>query len=754
MSRRPWIWLAVAGLVVTTGTAAVGYTGREPDVATRRPVAQIRQDPGEAMLAQRIAGDSVVDAHSYERARDRLRQLATRYAGRAEISGVAWRSEGPTTIGGRLEDIASDGSGTLWVAAAGGGVWRSRDGGKTFQRSWPDSLTQAVGALTRGPDGVLWAGTGETGPGGGSTTFAGTGLYKSADGGKTWSRSGLADSRRIAEILVDPGNANRLYVAVSGDLFKPGGTRGVYRSEDAGRTWSRVLAGATPTTGAADIAIDPKNPRNLYATLWDHQRRPDLRQYAGIGSRAYKSTDGGGTWRELAGGLPAPTADTGRLAIALAPSDPSRLYLMRIHRLGNFDGLWTSADAGASWTRLPDNPVLSSSQSSYGWWFGRMWVSPADPKDLWAAGVPLLRSRDGGQTWGYGAADIHADQHAMLWENGRPGRMYVANDGGFYRTNDDGGSWTKATSEPYTQYFTVDVGEQDPGRLVGGAQDNGCSRSYGAPEGWNVFDCGDGLETLINPVNQNIVYSCSQYGYCSRSTDGGETSRGFIRATTSTRRNWKAPLEFDPGNPQIMYYAGNILNRSADGGVTWKPISPDLTEGEGPDPQYSFGTLTSVAPAKSDPNRIYIGADDGTVAVTRDGGAHWTKINAGLPDRWVTRLRVDPANADVVYITLSGFRSGSDAANVFRSTDGGTTWKNISGTLPNAPVNDIVQAGHSLYVASDVGVFYSPTGGSLWLPMPGLPETAMTELRVHQPSRRLYVSSFGRGIYSTRIGVR
>ncbi|GAA2107097.1 WD40/YVTN/BNR-like repeat-containing protein [Actinomadura alba] len=754
MSRRSLTLAAVVGLMAATAGAAAVHPDAEPARAERRPVAQIRQEPGDAMLVQRMAGDSVVDAHSYERARDRFRQLRTDNAGRAETAGVTWRSEGPTGIGGRLKDIASDGKGTLWVAAASGGVWRSGDGGKTFQRSWPDSFPQAIGALTRGPDGVLWAGTGETSPGGGSTTYAGTGLYRSADGGKTWKQSGLTDSHRIAEILVDPKNARRMYVAASGDLFAPGGQRGVYRSENGGRSWRKVLAGATPTAGPADLAIDPKQPRTLYATFWDHQRRPDLRQYAGPGSRAYKSTDGGTTWRELGGGLPAAGPDTGRLAITVAPSDPNRLYLLRVHRLGNFDGLWTSADAGATWTRLPDDPLLRSSQSSYGWWFGKLWVSPGDPSDLWVAGVPLIRSRDGGRTFGYGAADVHADQHAMLWENGTPGTIYLGNDGGFYRTDDDGATWVKAVSEPYTQYYTLDVGEQDPSRMVGGAQDNGCSRSYGSAEGWHVFGCGDGLETLINPVDQNRVYYCSQYGNCSRSADGGNTGRNFTGATTSTRRNWKAPLEFDPNDPSIMYYGGNILNRSADGGVTWTPISPDLTEGEGPDPQYSFGTLTTVAVAKSDPKRIYIGADDGTVAVTRDGGAGWTKINAGLPDRWVTRLRVDPSDADVVYVTLSGFRSGSDAAHVFRSTDGGSTWKNISGTLPNAPVNDIVQVGRTLYVANDVGVFVSPLGGSHWLPLPGLPETPVMELRVHRPGGRLYAASFGRGMYSTRIPVR
>ena len=748
--------LSGAGLVAVTAAATpIGGTGAVSDrSAERRPVAKLRYDPGEAMLVQRIAGESVVEEQSYRRALGQARALRTETADRAEIAALRWRGEGPTNVGGRLKDIAVAPDGTLWIAAASGGVWRSDDGGQTFTSSWPDSLSQAVGALARGPDGTLWAGTGETSPGGGSTTFAGTGLYRSTDDGRTWRQSGLADSRRIAEIIVDPADARRIYVAVSGDLFRPGGTRGVFRSTNGGRTFQKVLGGATPTAGAADIVIDPKNTQNVYATFWDHQRQPDLRTYGGPGSRAYKSTDGGGTWQELGGGLPPPGPDTGRLAITLAPSDPGRLYLLRVHRLGEFDGLFTSADAGATWTRLPDNATLRSSQSTFGWWFGKLWVSPGDAGDLWVAGVPLLRSRDGGQTWGFGAQGVHADQHAMLWDPRRPGTIYLGNDGGFYRTDDDGATWTKAAVEPYTQFYTLDVGEQDPTRIVGGAQDNGCNRSYGNPEGgWDGFACGDGLETLINPVDQNLVYACSQNGNCSRSVNGGDTVQNFTSATTSQRRGWKSPVEFDPNDPSVMYYGGNILNRSTDAGVTWTPISPDLTDGPGRDTIYPFGTLTTVAPAKSDPNRVYIGADDGTVAVTRDGGATWTKINTGLPDRWVTRLRVDPANADIVYATLSGFRSGVDAAHVFRSTDAGATWRNISGTLPNAPVNDIVQVGRALYVANDVGVYVSPFGTSLWLPIPGLPETPVMELRVHRPTDRLYAATFGRGMYSTRLPV-
>jgi photosystem II stability/assembly factor-like uncharacterized protein len=760
MPRRSWMLLTIAALVATTGGAqtvtATGSAGGDP---SRQPIQRIRHEPGDAMITQRLAGDSVIESRSHERAVEQAGRLAADGAdlreglaalGRSERAG--WRFEGPTNRGGRLKDIVVAPDGTLWVAAASGGVWRSDDGGATFERSWPEGNSQAIETLARGSDGTLWAGTGETGPGGGSTTFAGSGVYRSDDDGRTWKRSGLRDSHRISELVVHPRNPDLLYAAVSGDLFRPGGVRGLYRSTNGGRSWRRILQGATPTAGAVDLALDTTNPDRLYVTFWDHLRQPDLRTYGGPGSRAYRSSDGGDTWTQMTAGLPAPGPDTGRMAITVAPSDPNRLYLIHVHRLGRFDGLFTSADMGASWTRLPDDDeLLTGSQSTYGWWFGQIWVSPDDANDVWIPGVPLIRSRDGGQTWGPGVGeDVHVDHHALVFDPDREGTIYLGNDGGFYRTDDDGATWTKARVEPFTQYYTIDVGEQDPSRIVGGSQDNGCHRSWGAPEGFNDFACGDGLETLINPQNQNLVYACSQYGNCGRSEDGGDTVRSF--RTTADRRGWKSPIEFDPNNPSIMYFGGNLLNKSTDTGLTWTAISPDLTNGPGRDTQYPFGTITTIGVAKTDPNRVYIGADDSTIAVTRDGGQTWTKLS-GLPNRWITRLRVDPRNADVVYATLSGFRQGESAAHVFRTDDGGATWRDISGRLPNAPVNDLVQVGRALYVANDVGVFASPSGGNRWVPVSGLPNVPVMELRVHAPSERLYAGTFGRGFYSTPIPV-
>ncbi|MGH8883182.1 MAG: VPS10 domain-containing protein, partial [Stackebrandtia sp.] len=346
------------------------------------------------------------------------------------------------------------------------------DAGSTFAPAWPDRQTQALGSVAVAPDGTLYVGTGEANPGGGSLTYTGTGLYKSTDRGRTWTNIGLRDSGAIGKIIIDPRNAQRIFVAVTGSLFNPGGERGVYRSTNGGRTWTRVLNGTTDTTGAIEVMFDPVDPQRIYAVMWDHRRQPDKRTYSGVGSGVYRSVDGGNSWQRL-DSLVLPAEDLGRIGIGVAPSNPNRLYaiLGRGEASTNtFGGFLTSTDGGDTWTRRPDNPTLAASQSSFAWWFGKVWVNPDDANHLHVAGVSLMTSHDAGQTW-VATGGIHVDHHAMVWDPRYPSRVYLGNDGGTYRSDADGDSgWVKATYEPYTQFYSAAISPQDVTRVSGGTQ--------------------------------------------------------------------------------------------------------------------------------------------------------------------------------------------------------------------------------------------------------------------------------------------
>ena len=672
-----------------------------------------------------------------------------------QLAATRWRFIGPTNIGGRVLDIAVDpvAADTIYVAAATGGVWKSTDKGARFTSIWPATNPQAMGALVITPTGTLFAGTGEANPGGGSITYGGSGIYRSIDGGATWQVVGLTGSGAIGRLAVDPTDPQHLFAAVAGDLYNPGGERGVYESTDGGSNWIQVLAGDNDTTGAVDLAIDPTNPNRVFAAMWDHLREPDLRTYGGVGSGVYRSTDGGSTWQRLTSGLPAASATIGRIGVALAASNPQRLYAIVISTNGLFQGLYRSDNGGDSWTKLPTDSALSSAQSTYGWWFGRVWVDPLDQAHVFGAGVYLCESKNSGASFTQQFSP-HPDDHAIVWDLKVLNRVYLGNDGGVYRSDVNGSNdqWTAGISQPFTQFYSVDVSEQDDRRLVGGCQDNGANRSYPG-SGWNSYIGGDGEETLISPLDQNRVYGCYQYGACSRSTDGGNSNTDFTGSTVSTRRNWFTPLQFDPGNPAVMYYAGDRVNRSTNNGVSWSVISPDLTGGPGRDPSYPFGTVTTVAGAKTDANRVFAGTDDGRLWFTTNLGTNWTRVtDSDVPGTWVTRVAVDPLNALVAYATFSGYRAGVALPYVLKTIDGGTIWTSVAGDLPQAPVNDIVVVGSTLYVGTDVGVFRSANDGTTWRTAgTGLPNVPVTDLEYRTASNTLYASTFGRGIFNLAL---
>jgi photosystem II stability/assembly factor-like uncharacterized protein len=775
------VWLLVLALAIVNGgvIAALAVSGGDGalDSAIRASAEGEGEEeeeeglgpaePDDYFLFQRSTGGKLPSAGDFRRAVAQARVLRSESAAPA---GGRWALEGPTNIGGRLVDLVIDRTrrDTVYVAAATGGVWKTTDAGATLQQAWPDDASQSMGAIAQGADGTIWAGTGELNPGGGSITFGGTGIYTSDDGGATWQQRGLADSGTTGRIVTHPTNPDVVYVAAGGSLFNAGGERGIYKTTDGGETWQLVLAPETPFTGGADLVMDPRNPQRLYAAMWDHRREPDVRTYGGVGSGLFRTDDGGATWKRLqnvvtktpgdATGLVS-DASLGRIGVALAPSNPDRVYVITTATFGQDKGFYVSNDGGESFTTA----ARPGSQGGFGWWFGRIWVDPANADHLFVAGVNLRESTNAGLTWG-SSLGLHVDQHSMAWDARVPGRVYQGNDGGLYRSDANGATdtWTKATYEPYTQHYQVEVAETDPSRLTGGTQDNGCIRSWGTPS-WNGYGCGDGEYVPIDWSNPKIYYGCSQYGACRRYRDTGSATHNtnIQDGAASVRWNWHAPLVIDPNDPEVLYFGGNQLNRSTDRGDTWTAISPphpnDLTGTFEPgrnDPIYrNWGTITTVAVSKSDPETLYVGTDTGRLWKTHDLGATWTEfVDAGLPKRWVTRVAIDPRDEDVVYATFSGFRNGEDAAHVYKTTDGGASWRNISTNLPNAPVNDVVLGGDNVYVGTDVGVFALEAPRRVWRPVgDGLPLVPVLDLRLHEPSDTLYAGTFGRSVWAVGL---
>lgn len=690
--------------------------------------------PSEWFAMQRTSADGTIDLEARDAALGAARSMA---AFAAESSGASaelrgglpdFLPSGPLNTGGRIADIVADPANptTVWVGAASGGVWKSTDNGATWSSSYNAIGGLSVGALAMDPTNpnIVYVGSGEANPGGGSIAYGGTGIYKTTDAGSTWAFLGLGATRSIGRIVVDPVDPSRVFVAATGNLYTNDAERGVYRSTNSGASFERVLA-VSDSTGCVDIAIDPANPSRIFAATWERIRRPSLRQYGGVTSGLYRSTDGGNNWSILAGGLPLPAERAGRIGVALAPSLPSTVYAIYANEDGTFRGFFRSTNSGDSWARRTDSDLeFGSFYSTYGWWFGRLWVHPTNAQTVWADGVGLYRTANGGNAWADVTGSIHVDHHAQWIQPTNPNVQWKGNDGGLYRTSNGGNTWTHVQTLPIAQFYAIEAHISEPQRIYGGLQDNGTWRSpvAGGTSWLELPIGGDGFHVNVDINTTSRVYGEYQYGVLSRSTNGGAS---FVSATNgisaSDRKNWSTPVVMDPatlGAPATtLYYGANRLYRSTNNAANWSVVSPDLSDGNPGQGGVVYGTITTIAVAPSNAQTIYVGTDDANVWVTTNGGANWTKVDASLPERWVTRVAVDPANDATAYVTLSGYRNNDEAAHVFQTQDWGATWIDISENLPGAPVNDIVvdpSFPNRLFVATDVGAYFTNLAGTAW----------------------------------------
>jgi len=708
---------------------------------------------------------------------------------------------------------------TVYAAVSSGGIMKSTDGGKTWTPAWPSSYTQAMGALARSPDGTLWAGTGEANPSGGGDTFLGNGIYKSTDGGRSWHLAGLPDSGAFGRIAVNPHNPDEVWAAASGWLSPISSQRGLYHLTDGGKNWKLAIAPPNATTGAIDVAVDPANPDIILASLWDRHRNNGAFYYGGAGSGLYRSVNDGKTWTRLDNSnITGPVCswdethsgldvskDLGRIGIAFAPSNPNRVYIQSSGAEGPDKGFYVSNDAGKTWTCGAGEPGTPG--AGYEWVFGRLWVDPVDANHVFAADVTLRESTDGGATW-HDSLGTHADQHAMAWDPNVAGLVYNGDDGGVYISKHNGanGTWTHAKVEPWNQSYHLSVSQQDPLRLVTGLQDQGSIRTWKPgvePTNltqWNPYFGGDGHWVQINRNNELVYYACFQpvppAEDCARFADSAVTGPAHTKMTFFSQPDWPAktrittdtPMVLDPADPNYVYIGGTSIARSGNGVVSgakaWTlispvtPNSPQSLPGRvpkneiNPDPFYvrEYGAVTEIAPAKSagtptsPATTIYAGTDTGKLWKTTNATASpasnvkWTRLGAGvLPKRWVTSIVVDPTNANHVFASFSNYKQGDLAANVWETTDGGATWHNISGNMPNAPVWMLTwdQSHGQLYACTDFGVFFLKNGKKNWARLgSGLPNAPVFDLKLTGDGKTIYAATFGRGIYQIPVPQR
>lgn len=665
-----------------------------------------------------------------------------------------WEPAGPLNIGGRVTAVAldPDNQQTFFIGAASGGVFKTTDGGQNWTPVFDDQPSLSIGDVALAPSNpdIIYVGTGEANAGGGSVSYDGLGMFRSEDGGTGWTACGLEESGSIGRIAVNPDDPDICFVAAMGRMFSENNQRGIFRTTDGGQNWEQVLY-LNDSTGAIDVTINPQNPDIIYAAMWERVRRPDRRSYGGPSCGIYRSTDGGDTWDELTNGLPS-GPDVGRIGIGISPSNPEILYSIYADKTGYFEGVYKTTDGGDTW--LPTNDgALNSMYSSYGWWFGRIRVDPVNPDIVYGIGFDLYQSVNGGNSWSnISGWDVHVDQHGLNAHPENNDFVVLGNDGGVYISQNGGQSFTHIENLPITQFYTCDMDYQHPERLYGGCQDNGTNRTMtGGLYDWSSIYGGDGFYVLVDPENNRYVYAESQYGGLGRSTNGGSY---FTSATSgisySDRFNWMSPLALDPSDPAIMYFAGNRVYKSTDHAASWTAVSDDLSNGPGLYNQ-TFGTVTTLSVSEFNGNIIYAGTDDGNVWVTQSGGDNWTKISDELPVRWVTRVAADPYNEATAYVTLSGYRQDEYLPHVFRTTDFGETWEDVSGDLPELPVNDIIidpDMEGALYVATDAGVYVSWNSGLNWgLLGANLPIVPVCDLKFHDGERMLLAATYGRSMY-------
>jgi len=712
-------------------------------------------------FVQRAFPEDQIDLKSYTQT---LRQVAATASrnDRVAPSGFDsdWITQGPGNLGGRVNTIAIHpfDKQIIYIGFSTGGVFKTTNGGQDWSPIFDQQATLSIGHITIDPvfPDVIYVGTGD--PNISAFPFIGDGLYRSPDGGATWQHLGLTDQRIISKVIVSPLDFNTLYVASMGLPFERNNSRGVYRSVDAGANWEQVLY-LSDSTGIIDMVMNPNNPQVIYASTWDRIRNNSESVVYGNGAGVYKTEDGGDNWTQLTSGLP--TGKFSRVNLAMSKINPSIVYAIYVDTTFQVHAIYKSINAGASWTTITQGgpgSQLASALGGQGWYNSRIATHPNNDNELYLLGINLWKTTSSGASWvpvvpPPGSLRPHVDNHALAFTIDAD--LVLGTDGGLYYQEADSDIWRDIESIAATQFYRTGYNPHDSAMYYGGAQDNGISTGNSeAPNNWEVLQQGDGFRTLFHPVFSRKYFVELPFGRLLVTTNNGQdyTLATFGIANTDSK-NWDSPVLISRHFGDRMFMATDRVYTAISPSIfnQWSPISPQLTDFT--NPVIRSRTISALAESPVRDSLLYAGTSDGLLWRTQDAGGAWTRIDAGLPERYVTSMEASPNQEQMVYATFSGYRDNDNSPLIYRSNDKGENWVSISGDLPQIGINDLIVLPNNLdqvfFVATDAGVYASLNDGVNWNRLGGnMPIVPVFDLELNIKKKEIVAATFGRSIMS------
>ncbi len=728
----------------------------DKDVFVHESKFERKHQPFDQFYFQRSYPDMEYDVRAYNQSLKEVHVLMQQNlkSGKNGLN-ADWKQEGPINIGGRLNSIEvhPTNPNIIFTGSAAGGIFKTTNGGNTWTPI-ADTLSHlAISDITIAPSNIniIYVATGDHNISG--LPHVGNGVYKSTDGGITWEQKGLTNECIISRIIVHPTNPNIVYAAAMGLPFLRNNNRGLYKSIDGGTSWTQIHF-VSNQAGVIDVVMDPFNSNVLYCAGWDRIRTNQESTVYGPGAKIWKSINGGSSWTLMTSGLP--NYNTCRIGLEVSKKTPNTVFAIIVDSTLGLEGVYRTTNAGTNWTKLGTNGMDLSFMGGFGWYFAQIRVNPKNDNHISLLGVEMTTTFNGGLSWTKTVPDwwtyqVHADEHDMVYIDSS--KILLATDGGLYRSNNNMNNWSDIDAIPNSQIYRLAISPHTNGVYTGGLQDNGTTSGNASNiNSWPREFGGDGFQAMFHPTNSNLRYYETQNGGLWYD-DGFSGVTSFDNGINSSdRRNWDMPIIMSKFNASTTYTGTyRIYKQTGAPYGTWYPISNDLTDGVifG----NNFHNISSIGESPLNAQHLYAGTSDGNVWVTTNGGTNWTNVTGSLPDRYVTRVVGSPSKANTFYVTHSGYKYNDNTPHIHITNNNGSTWTSIKGDLPTIAINDVLVYNLNndsvIFVATDGGVYVTKDAGTKWDRVGGnMPAIPVFDIEIDYPNKKLVAGTFARSIQS------